>query len=239
LLGVLRNLVESYNRIKSVRRTLRAYGFLKPEVPRPDSRQFTAEQVDAYREQMFVLMEAQLRLEEISREIKAQPQVFEHAEALEVLIRTGESYVNKVIGDWERHGIDVVVGAYAGHTTDAFERLQSFLGHSRAEVGGIKVLSEPVGEIQRLIQGQFLGAKDIRARFYKRLVDLKDQEKSSTNRKMLEKQFENDPNFIAWDTKQQQGQLLVCVYIDPDLDREREKAAIAILPGHPAGQVIK
>ena len=165
LLGMIRNLVESYNQIKSVRRTLRAYGFLKPEVPRPDAHRFTAEQVDAYRKQMFVLMEAQLRLEEISREIKAQPQVFEHSEALKVLIHSGESYVNEVIGDWEDHGVDVVVGAHAGRTTDVFKHLQNFLGSSSAEVGGIKTLSEPVGEIQRLIQGQFLGAEDTHVPF--------------------------------------------------------------------------
>jgi hypothetical protein len=165
LLGVIRNLVESYNRVKSVRRTLRAYGFLKPEAPRPDSHRFTVEQVDAYRKQMFVLVEAQLRLEEISREIKAQPQVFEHSEALKVLIHTGESYVNDVIGDWEDHGIDVVVGAHAGRTTDVFKHLQHFLGPSRAGVGGIKVLSEPVGEIQRLIQGQFLGSRILMSPF--------------------------------------------------------------------------
>ena len=226
LLGVIRNLVESYNRIKSVRRTLRAYGFLKPKAPRPDAHRFTAEQVDAYRKQMFVLMEAQLRLEEISREISAQPQVFEHSEALEVLIHSGESYVNEIIGDWEDHGVDVVIGAHAERTTDVFKHLQNFLGSSSAEVGGIKTLSEPVGEIQRLIQGQFLGAEDTHVPFHKLRIDLEDQGESSKVRKMIGDQFEKDPDVIAYDTKRQQGQIVASVYLDPELDLEREKAAI-------------
>lgn len=235
LLGVIRNLVESYNRTKSVRRTLRAYGFRKPEEPRPDAQRFTAEQVDAYRKQMAVLVEAQLRLEEISREIRAQPQVFKHSEALEVLIHTGESYVNKVIGDWEARGVDVVVGADAGSTTDLFDHLQKFLGSPSAKVGGIRVLSKPVEEIQRLIQGQFLDANGTRVPCYKLPIDLEDQGESRKIKNMIENQFEKDPDVIAYDTKLQQGQIVASVYLNPELDPEGEKAAIGKFRfGHPA-----
>jgi hypothetical protein len=221
-LGVIRNLIESYNRIKSARRTLRAYGFRKPQVPRPNAQQFTAEQVDAYRKQMLVLVEAQLKLEEISREIKAQPQVFKHSKALEVLIHTGESYVNKVIEEWEKCGVDVVTGAHAGHTTDVFDHLQNFLGDPGAQVGGIKTISKPIEEIQRLIQGQFLGANGTDVPFYRQHVDLGDQGEPSK----LKEMFDKDPAVIAYDTKRQQGQIVARVYLDPKLDCERKNAAI-------------
>jgi hypothetical protein len=53
---------------------------------------------------------------------------------------------------------------------------------------------------------------------------------------MIEKQLEKDPNVIAYDTKQLKGQIFISVYIDPDLDLERETATICILPGHPVAK---
>ena len=45
-------------------------------------------------------------------------------------------------------------------------------------------------------------------------------------KKMIENQFEKDPDVIAYDTKRQQGQIVASVYLDPELDLECEKAAI-------------
>ena len=150
--SVRRELLEAYNRIKAVRRTLRAYGFRSPE-----SGVLTAEQVAEFEAQVHLLVEAQLSLEKIARETKSDTQVFgSHGGRIYHFIHKAESYVNQVVRDWEKHPLAIVVGGFAHPATTQMTHLQAFL--DSATIGFKANVSEPVEEVERLIGGQLLGS---------------------------------------------------------------------------------
>jgi hypothetical protein len=103
-IGVLREVTVSYNKIKAVRRALRAYGYGPGRAGRK-----TAEQVAEFHIQMKALNEAQLAVERLKRELLVRRDAFEEADALSERLRTVEQYVHGVLRDWEEHGADVVV----------------------------------------------------------------------------------------------------------------------------------
>jgi len=159
--GVLLELVEAYNRIKEVRRTLRAYGFRSPRSDTQSADTLSADQSNEFQTQMRVLAKAQLSLEKIRREIGAQPQIFRtHGDdRIECLIRKAGDYVNKVVDDWEKSGVTIVAGADAHllDDKDNFKNLQAFL--DRARHGQFEQeVSDPVECVERLIQDRLLGS---------------------------------------------------------------------------------
>ncbi len=163
LLDVLRQLIEAYHEVKAVRRTLCAYGFCKPgsDDGRPAGwDELAADRVEQFRLQMSSLVKAQLELEQIERTFtesdEQNERTFSDADTVKDLIHKAQSYVNRIIDDWEARGVEVVVGADARVTTDTFPRLQGILGAAGGE-GGIKNLSEQITRSQRLIQVQLLG----------------------------------------------------------------------------------
>ncbi len=167
---ILRGLVESYNRIKAVRRTLRAYGFGSPK----HGHALSAGQCSEYQTQMRSLLEAQLSLEKIGREVRAQPQVFEsHGSDVDSLIHRAETYVHRVIEDWECFGLDITAGALATETMSKLGNLQNFLApadigesekEQREEVTFKKEVSLTVTEVERHIRWQLLARSPSRAR---------------------------------------------------------------------------
>jgi hypothetical protein len=125
-------LLDAYHRIKAVRRKLRAAGFRSPGWGT-----VSAEQSADFRAQMDLLDDAQLALEKVARDVKAQPGVFQpHQVVIGSKIRQAEQYVHDVISDWEKHGQEVKTGADLSSVMGSFGHFSQFLG--RAEDGDLR-----------------------------------------------------------------------------------------------------
>ena len=97
-------LVDSYNKVKAIRRTLRSYGFSSAEGA------LSQRQVDGFREQMTCLNTVQLDFEALKREI-GEARLFDD-KSVEILgeLYNIESYLNRVLRLWERKGAEIDVG---------------------------------------------------------------------------------------------------------------------------------
>jgi len=153
-LALLLELIEAYNRIKKVRRSLRSYGF-RPNSP--GARPASPDQIAAFRAQMDSLLDAQLSLERIGRQVKAQRPVFDPEDGKVVkAIGEAESYVNKVVEDWENYGDAIAAGGTEGQAWRDAVRLRLFLASVWSGGGTFKELSKPVEHIEEVIEGQLL-----------------------------------------------------------------------------------
>jgi hypothetical protein len=157
--GLARELVDAYNDVKAVRRTLRACGF------RPDDAgvvMLTADQVTEFNEQMSSLMRAQLSLERIKREIRAEDRVF-GADTPDLVKKLGdaESYVNHVIEDWEMSGTKVSVGEDAYFVMrDHLKQLQGFLAPAKGPDSKFKCsLSRPLDDTAEILRQHHLAGR--------------------------------------------------------------------------------
>ena len=161
--GLARELAGAYNDVKAVRRTLRAYGF------RPDDAgivQLTADQVAEFRKQMSSLMQAQLSLERIKREIQTEDRVF-GADAPDLVRKLGdaESYVNHVVQDWEKSGTKVDVGKDAYFVMREFKQLQGFLAPAKDPDSKFKSsLSDPLDDAGRILRQHHLAGRMVGGR---------------------------------------------------------------------------
>jgi hypothetical protein len=147
-LNVLRDVTNSYNRIKAVRRTLRAFGFRASASP------LTPDQVTEFHSQMKSLNEAQLALERLKREVKVRSDSFCEAQQIENGLETAERYINHVIKDWEEHGVNIVAGA-APTVITSMRSLQAFLDES--ETAFQDGAAKPMTSVQALIRSQTVG----------------------------------------------------------------------------------
>lgn len=115
-----REVVAAYNGVKAVRRTLRASGFGSHTADA-----LSADQVEQFRMQMTSLLQSQLSLESVGRELRTR-QAADTGDACKAINRV-ESYVHDIIEDWEVHGHKITQGASSTQLDD-LERLRSFLG---------------------------------------------------------------------------------------------------------------
>jgi hypothetical protein len=154
-LNVLRNVTTSYNQTKAVRRTLRAFGFSAP------TSALTPEQVIEFRVQMKSLNDAQLALEHLKREAcvrseafrESQEDTFRGSSGIEANLDKAETYIHDVLEDWEKQGVDVVVGA-APAVLASMGKLKGFLDSS--DKGFEQGAAEPMRQIQDQIHKQIL-----------------------------------------------------------------------------------
>jgi len=158
-LGLVRDLVTAYNEVKAVRRTLRAYGFSSPE----PGVTLKTDQIAEFQRQMESLMWAQLSLERIQREIKAQGQVFgADADDLMKMVDRAQRYVNDVIKDWETSGAGLIVDEDARTTMSKFTHLQDFLASAKGPESRFKAkLSEPLGKAGEILQRHHLAGRQV------------------------------------------------------------------------------
>ena len=145
-LALFVRLVNSYNEVKAIRRTLRSYGF-RNAVGALDE-----PQVHAFREQMARLNGVQLEFEALKREV-GEARLFDgnSAKILDALYKI-ESHLNKVLRVWEYHGIDVEVGADAKIVVDG---LQDLIGKSAIFKSGVV---EPRRKATQLMQDSLFGS---------------------------------------------------------------------------------
>jgi hypothetical protein len=156
LAGVADELWGSYRQIKAARRTLRAAGFDRILDPGAQSRErsgkISERQSAEYRTQMNVLDDMQLTLETLKRDVETQRSMYKpNASLIESNLHRAEHYVNKVLKDWEDHSEYITAGADFDDVRARLTNLPSFLGGAK-EVGGLKELSDAVGEAARWIQ---------------------------------------------------------------------------------------
>jgi hypothetical protein len=150
--GLAGELIDAYLRIKAVRRKLRAIG-LRP----PVSGRLSPEQRDDYREQMDVLVDAQLALEKVKDDVDNQPPVFApHGALISKEIRRAEGYVNEVIKEWEDHNADFQSGSDLSAVMAPLGHLQSFLLGAHEDDGLKDNVSSPIAEAARLIHSRRL-----------------------------------------------------------------------------------
>jgi hypothetical protein len=145
-LNLLRDVTYSYNRVKAVRRTLRAFGF-----DNPMGKPLTADQVKEFHEQMKALNEAQLSLERLKREVKVRSLAIGDSKEIEGALESAEKYIGEVLEDWEKNGLGVVVGAIPTAVI-SMAAMQRFLGD--ADLGFKTYASEPMALIQNQIWSQ-------------------------------------------------------------------------------------
>jgi hypothetical protein len=112
----------------------------------------SADQRDGLQAQMDTLVDAQLALEKVKREVEAQPPVFRpHHATLKEKIDGAESYVNHVIDDWTGHAEELRGDAGLGSIIASLEHLQSFLGSAGDKEGLKQNVSEPIVDSALLI----------------------------------------------------------------------------------------
>lgn len=122
-LRIFGELVDAYNGIKAVRRTLRALGFRSPS----GTGRLTTEQADEFLAEMRSLVSCQLELEHIKRELETRARAFPEEEYLQTRVTSVETHLNEVIREWEKKGPAIVEGADVA-LVQGLELLQKFLG---------------------------------------------------------------------------------------------------------------
>lgn len=122
-LRIFSELVDAYNGIKAVRRTLRALGFRGPS----GAGRLTTEQAHEFLVEMRSLVSCQLALEHIKREVETRARAFPEEEYLRIRVTRAETHLNEVIRQWEQKGPAIVEGADVA-LVDDMTLLQKFLG---------------------------------------------------------------------------------------------------------------
>jgi hypothetical protein len=106
-LALFVRLVNSYNDVKAIRRTLRSHGLANP------SGTLSQRQIDGFRVEMTRLNRVQLDFEALKREIgEARLYDDNSVEILESL-HVIESHLNRALSVWERNGAEIDVGTDA------------------------------------------------------------------------------------------------------------------------------
>jgi hypothetical protein len=155
--ATVNELWDAYHRVKAVRRTLRASGF--GPLPLAEDSQLSAQQSTEFRAQMDILVDEQLLLTKLWRNVVTQPALY-HPKGPQIssLLETAKGYINDVITDWERHGQDIQEGADLEQLTH-LTKLQDFLALSWK--GGVReYLADPVEEAAAQIQSLRFGTPE-------------------------------------------------------------------------------
>jgi hypothetical protein len=173
-LRIFGELVEAYNGIKAVRRTLRALGLREPQArdpalaPAPSRNRrvgaaghrralrarrragegtdrLTANQADQYLSEMRSLVRSQLALESIKRELEVRVQAFPEEQFLQRRVKTVEQHLGHMITEWENKGPKIVEGADV-KLVHGLTLLQEFLGDKEKSFD--RAVAEPMAEMQ-------------------------------------------------------------------------------------------
>lgn len=136
-LGLFRQVAGAYGDLKGVRRRLRGYGFRGAQA----SSGLTDLQVDQIQAEMKILIQVQLSLEGIEREMRAGSLL--RPESVKLMKGVGR-YVHDIVQDWELQGHGLTSGSRV-HVAN-MPKLQQYL--SRAEDGFSSGAGRPMEEIQ-------------------------------------------------------------------------------------------
>lgn len=142
----------AYNRVRTIRRTLNAYGFRARDASLPV--EVTEEQFSEYDLQMKELNDAELTLRTLRQKVDTDDgRLFEdNKNAIAEQLKVVETYLHAVIGDWELHRDEVRAGRNREQGMNKHPHLARFLGTSFKTGGTRTGLSHPIGETVRLVQ---------------------------------------------------------------------------------------
>jgi hypothetical protein len=152
---LLRELIDSYNRLKGTRRVLRALGFDKPQL----GSVMSAHQREAFEREMRTLLEVQLTLERIGREIGVRLDEDDTSPRTrpQELLADMDSYVKAIVKEWEENGAPLAFeGADLATSMAAFPCLRAFLKHSREDPEFRLRASDPLREIETFFRDRLV-----------------------------------------------------------------------------------
>lgn len=119
-LTVFRDAVEAYNRVKTVRRALRAAGLSKAA-----NGCLQPQEIDEFHAQMQALNAAELSLEKIEREVEAQSTAFANAWREIGHLKDIETYLRGVLNAWETRALFTTTPDE--RQRDSLKNLEAFL----------------------------------------------------------------------------------------------------------------
>jgi hypothetical protein len=149
-LRIFGEIVDAYNGIKAVRRTLRALGFRNP----CGTGRLLTKQADEFLAEMRSLVTCQLALEHIKRELETRAGAFPEEEYLRTRVTSVEEHLNEVISDWEKKGPTIVEGADVALVRD-LKPLQKFLGPGKESFR--PNVTTPMTEVQTWLTNDVYG----------------------------------------------------------------------------------
>jgi hypothetical protein len=152
--AIFQELVDAYHRIKSVRRQLRTVGLRAPGLER-----LRSEQLTALREGMTTIIEAELTLEQIYRELDARS-VFDRNDDIREQLGRLLGYTSGLVGEWEKYGGAFWKDAQTRSVAD-LPKLQAFLGPAKADFTGRA--ADPIGWIEWIVRDELLSTPRARA----------------------------------------------------------------------------
>ena len=148
---VFRDTVDAYNSVKTVRRTLRAQGFaMQSDGP------LSPEQIIDFNAQMGALNEAELSLEKIERELKAQEETFASAWASIQDLKDCQKYLRKVLEVWETGAL--LTTRRNKRQEESLESLKTFLARRRDAPKG-EVFWKSFREFEEAIRADLIGPR--------------------------------------------------------------------------------
>lgn len=147
---VFQEVVTAYHRLKFVRRNLRAVGLRRPEPGR-----LRPEQVSALRKGQTTLVEVELTLEQMNRELETRS-IFDRSPEIRRHLARLLAYLSKIIDEWEHYG-GQVWGDQQSVSVGELPRLQAFLG--RAEHDFRPNAADPMGWVEWIIRDELISAR--------------------------------------------------------------------------------
>ena len=123
-LTVYRDSIIAYNKVKTVRRTLRALA-----LPLPTNGPLEPNQLEQFNTHMLTLNEAELSLERVEHEVKAQADVFPNASKRLDTLKTAQRFLRQVLEVWETNAL-LAAEPDASQRTP-LDQLQDFLAKRR------------------------------------------------------------------------------------------------------------
>jgi uncharacterized membrane protein YhdT len=141
--ALVRDIISSYEAVKSARRILRALGLRSATQLAP-----TPQRAAGYHEQMILLSKAQLAFERVGREGAAFPTAFADPPEVLAAAATIEKYLHELIKEWEDKGPSLAEPS----TPDdlRMDNLQDFIGD-----GHTRFHSDVAGPLGRLVKAVY------------------------------------------------------------------------------------
>ena len=150
--AIFQQLVTAYHQLKFVRRNLRMVGLRDG----PDA--LRSEQVEALRAGMTTVVDVDLTLEQVYRELDARS-VFDRSQEIHGYLGQLLTYISKLVEEWETHGASFWPDRQTGRVRDLVV-LQAFLGS--AEDDFRPNAARPMGRVEAIVREELLGSDETR-----------------------------------------------------------------------------
>jgi hypothetical protein len=147
---MFQEVVSAYHRLKFVRRNLRAMG-----LRRPGPERLRPEQVSALREGQTTLVEVELTLEQMNREL-ATRSIFDRSDEIRRHLARLLDYLSSIVDEWEHYGGPLWEDQQSV-LIDELTRLQAFLG--RAEDDFRPNAADPMGWVEWIVRDELVSAQ--------------------------------------------------------------------------------